>query len=439
MENYKIIQILESTNSRIEKERIVLNEMNNHNDTFFKGMELAYNKLITFGVKKVPESQEDGSGLSWEEFNDLSQKLILRKLTGHAARDQIIEKLKKSKKDEWNYFYKRILQKDMRCGLSEKTINNVAKKNNFLKYQISVFACQLAQDSDSHKKKLTGNKILEVKLDGVRVIAVLYPNARVDFFSRNGKELNNFKHIQEELSDCILKKPINHAIVLDGEVVSKNFQELMKQIHRKNITQNYDAKLFLFDILPFDSFKLGIEKKTYNERIKLLERWYKNNLEKSEIIKLIDKEFINLDEESGKEIFKRFNTQAILDGYEGIMIKDPDSFYECKRSTTWLKLKPVIEISLKVTSYEEGSGRNIGKLGAIIAEGEDDGKFFKLNIGSGFTDQQRDTFWKQKEELIGQIIEIRADSISKSQDGDHWSLRFPRFKCFRGFEKNEKV
>ena len=50
MENYKIIQILESTNSRIEKERIVLNEMNNHNDTFFKGMELAYNKLITFGV-----------------------------------------------------------------------------------------------------------------------------------------------------------------------------------------------------------------------------------------------------------------------------------------------------------------------------------------------------------------------------------------------------
>ena len=69
------------------------------------------------------------------------------------------------------------------------------------------------------------------------------------------------------------------------------------------------------------------------------ERWYKNNLEKSEIIKLIDKEFINLDEESGKEIFKRFNTQAILDGYEGIMIKDPDSFPECKRSTTWLKLK----------------------------------------------------------------------------------------------------
>ena len=121
------------------------------------------------------------------------------------------------------------------------------------------------------------------------------------------------------------------------------------------------------------------------------------------------------------------------------MIKDPESFYECKRSSTWLKLKPIIEISLQVTNYEEGSGRNKGKLGALIAEGEDDGKFFKLNIGSGFTDQQRESFWKNKEQLIGKIVEIKADSISKSQDGDFWSLRFPRFKCFRGFNDKEKL
>ena len=439
MENYKIIQMLESTNSRIEKESIILNEMKNQNHTFFKGMELAYNKLITFGVKQIPESKEDGSGLSWDEFSTFCEKLIMRKLTGHAARDKILEKMAKSYKNEWNFFYKRILQKDMRCGLSEKTINNVSKKNNLNEYKIPVFACQLAQDSDSHKKKLTGNKILEVKLGGVRVISVLYPNSRVDFFSRNGKELNNFQHIQKELSECIKKKPIEKAIVLDGEVVSKNFQELMKQIHRKNSIQNDDATLFLFDILPFDSFKSGIEKKTYVDRIKLLESWFENNAKNSKTLKLIDKKIINLDSEEGKKIFKEFNNQAIIEGYEGIMIKDPDSFYECKRSTTWLKLKPVIEISLTVTSYEEGSGRNIGKLGAIIAEGEDNGKSFKLNIGSGFTDEQREDFWEKKEKLIGRIIEIRADSISKSQDGNYWSLRFPRFKCFRGFEKHEKI
>ena len=99
------------------------------------------------------------------------------------------------------------------------------------------------------------------------------------------------------------------------------------------------------------------------------------------------------------------------------MIKDPESFYECKRSTTWLKSKPFIEISLEVKDYEEGTGRNAGKLGAIIAEGKDDDKYFKTNVGSGFTDLQRKEFWEKKEKLLGQIIEIRADSISKSQDG----------------------
>ena len=65
------------------------------------------------------------------------------------------------------FFIKEFLQKDMRCGLSEKTINNVAKKNNFENYIIPVFSNQLAQDCELHKKKLSGRKILEVKLDGV--------------------------------------------------------------------------------------------------------------------------------------------------------------------------------------------------------------------------------------------------------------------------------
>ena len=105
------------------------------------------------------------------------------------------------------FFYKRILQKDMRCGLSEKTINNVAKKNDFVEYLIPVFACQLAQDSELHQKKLTGEKVLEVKLDGVRVITVLYPNGKVDMFSRNGKELTNFNNLQEELREKIRINP----------------------------------------------------------------------------------------------------------------------------------------------------------------------------------------------------------------------------------------
>ena len=413
----QIIKKIESSNSRLFKEAVILEQMRNNNDIFFQGLNLAYNKLLTFGVKQIPISSEDGEGLIWLEFIKIANSLINRELTGHAARDEIVNLMSKSNKDEWNFFYRRILLKDMRCGVSEKTINNVANKNNFENYQIPVFACQLAQDVENHKKKLIGKKILEIKLDGVRAISILYPSGKVDIFSRNGKELHNFDHIKDILKESIKDKNIKAPTVLDGEIISDNFQNLMKQIHRKVTIQNSDASLYLFDILPFEDFEKGFYKVSYSRRSEELIEWYNSFIVDKKKIQIIDKKSVDLDNVDGKELFKQFNKDSIVKGYEGIMIKDPDSFYECKRSTTWLKSKPFIEISLKVIDFEEGTGRNTGRLGAIIAEGEDEGKFFKINVGSGFTDEQRLQYWGEKKNLIGQIVEVRADSISKSEDG----------------------
>ena len=439
MNNSEIIKLIESSNSRLFKESIILEQMKKGNDIFFKGLSFAYNKLLTFGVKQLPVAEKNGQGLDWIEFSKICEKLIKRELTGHAARDQIIILKDKSYKDEWNFFYRRILQKDMRCGLSERTVNNVAKKNNYEQYVIPVFSCQLAQDCELHKKKLNGKKSLEVKLDGVRAVTVIYPTGKIDMFSRNGKELNNFNHIKDEISKTFNISSIKEALVLDGEIVSDDFQTLMKQIHRKKSSQNKDAKLFLFDLLPLEYFKKGIYEKSYFSRIEQLKKINERFFVQSQVINIIDSVNVDLDTEKGEIEFKNFNKNSIINGYEGIMIKDPESFYECKRSTTWLKSKPFIEISLEVKDYEEGTGRNKGKLGAIIAEGIDGDKNFKTNVGSGFTDLQRKEFWEDKDKLIGQIIEIRADSISKSQDGENWSLRFPRFKSFRGFDKKEKL
>jgi len=145
-----------------------------------------------------------------------------------------------------------------------------------------------------------------------------------------------------------------------------------------------------------------------------------------------------LDTEEGNQRFKEINQKAIDGGYEGIMIKDPDAPYECKRSVAWLKLKPFIEVSLEVKDVEEGTGRNIGRLGAIVCSGTDDGKEIQVNVGSGFSDSDRDNFWNSRNELPGQIVEVRADAITQNQDGTY-SLRFPRFKGFRGFKVGEKL
>ena len=68
MNNSDIIKLIESSNSRIFKENIILEQMKSKNDIFLKGLSLAYNKLLTFGVKQLPISENDGEGIEWNEF-----------------------------------------------------------------------------------------------------------------------------------------------------------------------------------------------------------------------------------------------------------------------------------------------------------------------------------------------------------------------------------
>jgi len=436
---YTIIQELESNNSRLFKEDIIKREAHEENIDFFEGCKLALNPLTTFGVKKVPErSGPNGSGLSWNEFCDLAEQLMKRELTGHAARDAIDEAMEQSDDYEWNSWYRRILIKDLRCGVSEKTINNVVKKVN-KDYTIPVFKCMLAHDSANHEKKLVGKKLLDYKLDGVRVLTIYDAKAdSVTMYSRNGKQFINFGHIEEEILNTIASK-FSESMVLDGEMVSSSFQALMKQVHRKDNVQAKDAQYALFDVLTLKEFKSGESKKGCWDRHLQLQDLLKDTKENSNMF-VVDKVECDFDTEKGQKIFKDYNKMALDKGFEGIMIKDKDAVYECKRSHYMLKAKPFIEVSLPVVATEEGTGRNKGKLGAFICEGKDDGKFIRVNVGSGLSDTQREVYWSHKEKHIGQIIEIRADAITKNQDTkDEWSLRFPRFLSFRGFAKGEKI
>jgi DNA ligase-1 len=437
---YSIIQELESNNSRLFKEDVIKREAEANNINFFQGCQLALDPLVSFGVKQVPEkTNTNGNGFSWNQFCDLADQLMKRELTGHAARDAIVEAMEQSNELDWNSWYRRILIKDLRCGVSEKTINNVVKKVN-KDFTIPVFKCMLAHDSANHEKKLIGEKLLDYKLDGVRVLAIYDAEAdSVTMYSRNGKQFHNFGHIEKEIVDTLASK-FTESMVLDGEMVSSSFQALMKQVHRKDNVEAKDAKFALFDVLTLKEFKEGTSELGCWDRHKQLEDLLADTKPLYSNIFLVDKVECNFDTEEGQQVFKNYNAMAIEKGFEGIMIKDRNAPYECKRSHFMLKAKPFIEVSLEVVDTEEGTGRNEGKLGALICEGEDDGKFIKVNVGSGLTDDNRDEFWASKDKLIGQIVEVRADAITKNQDTENeWSLRFPRFLRFRGFEQGEKI
>tara|TARA_X000000368_G_scaffold190179_1_gene149963 strand:+ start:25 stop:909 length:885 start_codon:yes stop_codon:yes gene_type:complete len=293
----------------------------------------------------------------------------------------------------------------------------------------------LAHDSANHEKKMVGKKFLDNKLDGVRVITIIL-NGVVTMYSRNGKQFINFGHVEKELEDLLGKESHEGGIVLDGEMVSSSFQALMKQVHRKDNVEATDAKYALFDILPLDEFQTGVSTLGCRARHKQLLETIPEN---SDNMFVVEKVEVDLDTQEGQTMFRGYNKLAVESGFEGIMIKDVDALYECRRSHYMLKAKPFIEVSLSVVDTEEGTGRNVGKLGALICEGKDDGKFIRVNVGSGLSDEQRETFWTHKEDLINQIAEVRADAITKNQDSEEYSLRFPRFKTFRGFEIGEKV
>ena len=437
---YSVISSLEDHPSRLNKEQIILAQAESGNDEFFEGCRLALDPMITFGLKQIPEKQdEDGPGLPWDSFTLALTGFTTRNVTGNTARTMIETMMKSATKKEWNGWYRRILIKDLRCGVSEKTINKVVEKK-YAQYAIPIFGCQLAHDSANHEAKVAGKKLIEVKLDGVRVITIVRADGRVDMFSRNGKELANFPHIAEQISSVIKQKGSSKSmdVVLDGEIMSSSFQDLMKQVHRKENVEAGDAVLNLFDVLPLADFEQGIYNKDQTTRSQMVKFWVEQNQHLIPNVTYVANELVDLDTEEGQARYKEINQKAIEGGYEGIMLKDPLAPYECKRSHAWLKLKPFIEVSLSVVAVEEGTGKNVGKLGALVCEGEDDGKRIRVNVGSGFTDSDRDSFWGSRDSLSGNIVEVRADAVTQNQDGTY-SLRFPRFKGFRGFTQGEKL
>lgn len=452
MNEVDIVRALADTTSRKEKEAILINAFMQGNRRFFEGSKMAYDNLITYGVKKIPEilDEDDGSTgtFTYEDFVELSEKLRKRQLTGNAARDALLDACDASNVTMWNEFYRRILLKDLRCGVDTSSINAALKKTKHEdaeRYIIPVFSCQLAHDGvkEEHAKKISGTKMLDIKLDGVRLLTILdKENGTVTQYTRNGRINTNFDEIREGLAKLMHTLP--GSVVLDGEVVSSSFQELMTQVNRKNKVDTSSAKLALFDIIPLDDFKKGKCDAPQGLRHIIL-----SNLETTGDLKkytdgrvyVVPKLTVDLDTPEGQAQYKEFNRQAIESGYEGIMVKDPNAPYKVGRSFAWLKIKPFIEVTLQIVGVYEGKAgtKYEGMMGGFYMEGEDDGKIIKTECGTGFSDEERDAIWKDQASWIGIMGEVIADAYSLESGSTTYSLRFPRWKGRRGFEVGEKI
>jgi DNA ligase-1 len=440
------VRDLESSDSRLYKEGVIEKALvasrigSTGAQCFLYNCYLAYHPFFVYNVRQVPETVDlvDREN-PWVEFWGMLEGLRTRSVTGNRARDAIDAMSKRFDSTEWNGLARRVIIKDLRCGVTDKTLNKVLKKTA---WAIPIFECQLAQDSTDQPNKMIGRKRLECKLDGVRVIAMVYKSGTVNLFSRNGKAFVNFPHIEQQLAAsgremgiAAFGRPTD--FVLDGEIIGDSFQALMKQAHRKRDADASDSNYYIFDIMPREDFARGFWNTPQNRRIELLETMRVAQMFATNIHIMPGME-VDLGTAEGHSIMRQFADASVKQGYEGIMIKSVDAPYESKRSSFWMKWKPTITVDLTIVGFEEGTGRNAGRLGAIIFEGVDNDRTIRVNVGTGYSDDDRSRLWAARPVLLGQISEIQADAVTQNQDGSY-SLRFPRFLRFRGFDAGEKL
>ena len=114
--------------------------------------------------------------------------------------------------------------------------------------------------------------------------------------------------------------------------------------------------------------------------------------------------------------------EVMAQGHEGIILKSTAGLYESKRVNHQIKIKAELEADLKVIGWVEGTGRNVDRLGALVVESADGA--VKVNVGSGFTDAERDEITK---DVIGSIITVKYNEIIQDKNNTTKSLFLPRF------------
>ena len=373
--------------------------------------ELALSPYHTFGVAKLPEPQLNVDAYQGKNWEWLLGELAARKLTGHAAIGQVANTrswLDASEREAFD----RILLKDLRCGVSESSVNK-AKPGT-----VPTFDCQLAPSELAKLDELTFPIFAEPKWDGVRTIAIKR-NGIVTLFSRNGLEFTNFV----ELQNALTAMPDN--TVLDGEVITPDgFNALMTRA--KGSRTDVPIQYQVFDALPLAAWDKQVC--TVNLRVRReLASQCVNQVHNPRLVALSPACHCG-----NVAVIEDFYAEQLALGLEGIMLKDPLGLYTFKRNKTWRKLKPFDTADLKVIGRIEGKGKYEGSLGALICEGEHLGKAIRTEVGSGFTDAKRLAIWCHSlPDLGGRIAEIRYQEITKAQDSEVYSLRFPTFMRFR--------
>ena len=390
------------------KKELLETYLNHH--PFQRLIKYTFNPYRSFHVVKVPKVKKADRKpvdpqLAWENFAINADVCSRREVTGNAAINLMHHTFMHSSEQQEKWMRK-ILKKNLAIGVSTKTINKG------MPGLIPTFNVALAQKFE--RKRMSDWVYIEPKLDGIRCLAIV-EKGEAKLFTRAGKLITNF-------DDTVGRELLLAGDgCYDGEIMSKDFTELMRQVYRKEDKDVSDVYFAIFDYLTLEEWKEKKGKYTLKDRKKYLQRQFGTVYakEKLKYLKLVRFE---PELQPSDKVLKESHDRWVAQGYEGIMVKDTDSFYSFGRDWSVMKYKAFFDADVPIIGLKEGTGKHQGKLGSFLV----DYKGVEVNVGSGLNDELREQIWKDKNNHIGRIIEVRYQE--ETPDG---SLRFPTFVCFR--------
>jgi hypothetical protein len=403
-----LLNELASNNSRNFK----IDKLKAHADdeTLKEVVRLALDPFTQFYQRKIPKytpNQNDlGDNLDWA-LDQLVTMLASRKVTGNAAIEHLQYVLENVTADNAKVI-ERVIQKDLKCGVSESTANKVWEG---LVHEYPVMLCSAFEQR--LVDKITYPAYAQLKMDGMRFNAIVThtdAGPSVEFRSRNGKEIQLLGNLQQEF----IEMAANVDYVFDGELLvvedgkildRQTGNGILNKANKGTITAEDAAKVqaTVWDAIPYADFKAGKCNLTYQTRLQFLA-----SMDLPEKVNLVETTTVySLD--AAQVIFEEY----LAAGQEGIILKDAMGFWEDKRSKGQIKFKGELECDLKIVGVEEGTGKYEGMLGAIICESADG--VVKTRVGSGFNDEQRKALWLEKP--LDKIAAVKYNMRSVDKQG----------------------
>jgi DNA ligase-1 len=426
-----MVRDLRATSSTIDKQGIIEDYCNHSSSAanFTKKILLyTYHPLWQYNVTSDNLKKKNHLIARKNEYNNffnLLDDLKDRKITGHdaiAAVNSFIEH-----NDEYEELIHCIIDKDLKTRAGDKIINKAIEDH------IPEFSVALADKYEPSIVDWKDGWYVSRKIDGARCIAIVDDSGNATFYSRTGKSFDTLDVVAGGIKALGITN-----VVLDGELClvdedgNEDFQGIMKQLKKKDHTiPNPSYKIF--DAITHDEFysKKGAYNRPYSIRLADLIGAMRFN--ECPCLTVLEQDLIKNDDH-----FAEWVSKSTKQKWEGLMLR-ADEPYKGKRSKDLLKYKSFFDDEYEVIDTEMGPFRYVlnGKeheetmLSCVMISH----KGHTVRVGSGFSIEQRQEFYKRPENILGKIITVQYFEQTKNQDGGI-SLRFPTFKILHGSSRD---